>query len=155
MQLKNIISYTVVIPMNISSTAQPQVYYAYYSSDSRVSVQFLFSLCTTISFGPFDIPRDLINVPLPARLPGVIRFPSKHGGTSMKTAVISETNFCLLQTHLFSEGLCLSMSHNARCWCGFCCTNRLIRTGLRRHLALVMATVFQTFGGSATHLNNS
>ena len=29
-----------------------------------------------------------------ARLPGVIRIPSKHGGTSMKTAVISEMNFC-------------------------------------------------------------
>lgn len=55
-----------------------------------------------------------------ARLPGVIRIPSKHGGTSMKTAVMSKMNFCLLQTHLFSEGLCLSMSHNAR-WYGFCC----------------------------------
>ena len=144
--------------MNISSTPPKYIMYiyiyVYYSSDSGVSVQFLYSLCTTMSFWPFDIPQRGIQ--------SMFRYLQDFRVSSEFLQNTAELRWKLLWYLKWTSApnpslLWRTLPFNVpqRSLVRFLLLHqRLIRTGFRRHLALVMATVSQTFGGSATHLNN-
>ena len=146
--------------MNISSTAQPQVYYAYINHIILAILGFLSNFYI-LSAPQCPLGRLIFHSAGFSPCSVTCKTSGCHQN-SFKTRRNFDENCCDIWNELLLAPnpslLWRTLPFNVpqRSLVRFLLLpyQRLIRTGFRRHLALVMATVFQTFGGSATHLNN-